>query len=191
MVKLDKIYTGGGDKGETSLGDGSRTPKASARVHAIGEVDEANATIGVARVAADKTGVAFEEILARVQNDLFDLGADLARPGDDAADGKLRIQAGQVARLEREIDGLNDALEPLTSFVLPGGTELAGRLHISRTVTRRAERAVAALAAVEPVNLLALTYLNRLSDLMFVMGRVANDQGRSDILWQPGMTKDL
>ncbi|MBT5049765.1 MAG: cob(I)yrinic acid a,c-diamide adenosyltransferase [Rhodospirillaceae bacterium] len=188
MVKLDKIYTRGGDKGETSLGDGSRSPKASARIHAIGEIDEANATIGMVRVAAEAAGEAFQACLARIQNDLFDLGADLARPGDDPADGNLRIQDNQVTRLEREIDDLNDSLAPLTSFVLPGGTELAARLHISRTVTRRAERAVAALAAIEPVNAQALAYINRLSDLMFVMGRIANDQGRSDILWQPGMT---
>ena len=188
MVKLDKIYTRGGDKGETSLGDGTRSPKESARIHAIGEVDEANATIGLVRLAADAAGEEFGESLARIQNDLFDLGADLSRPGDDPADGKLHIQSNQVDRLEREIDDLNESLTPLTSFVLPGGSELGARLHISRTVTRRAERAVAALAASEAVNAQALAYLNRLSDLMFVMGRAANDQGRSDILWQPGLT---
>lgn len=190
MVKLDKIYTGGGDKGETSLGDGSRSPKTSARVQAMGDVDEANATIGMVRVAVEKSDDDILGILARIQNDLFDLGADLARPGDNPDDGKLRIQPTQAARLEREIDGLNESLEPLTSFVLPGGSELAGRLHVSRTVTRRAERTVVALAAEESVNPHVLTYLNRLSDLMFVMGRHANDGGRSDILWQPGMTKD-
>ena len=190
MVKLDRIYTRGGDAGETSLGDGARSPKASARIHAIGEVDEANAAIGVARVAADTATAEITEILARIQNDLFDLGADLSRPGDDPADGALRISPGQVTRLEQEIDSLNGALSPLTSFILPGGTELGARLHFSRTVTRRAERAVAALAAGEPVNPQALAYLNRLSDLMFVLGRVVNDHGRSDILWQPGFTAE-
>lgn len=190
MVKLDRIYTRGGDKGETSLGDGSRSPKASARIHAIGEVDEANATIGMVRVAAAAAGNEITESLARIQNDLFDLGADLSRPGDDPADGTLRVQHNQVARLEQEIDDLNDVLAPLTSFVLPGGTELGARLHISRTVIRRAERAVTALAAAEAVNAQALAYLNRLSDLMFVMGRIANDLGRSDILWRPGMNID-
>jgi cob(I)alamin adenosyltransferase len=188
MVKLDRIYTGGGDTGETSLGDGSRLPKSSLRVHAIGEVDEANATLGLVRIEAEESQKGLVAMLARIQNDLFDLGADLARPGGEPDDGNLRIQAVQVARLEGEIDELNERLEPLTSFVLAGGTELAGRLHISRTVIRRAERAVVALAALEPVNAQALTYLNRLSDLMFVMGRAANDQGRLDILWQPGLT---
>lgn len=190
MVKLDRIYTRGGDKGETSLGDGSRSPKASARIHAIGEVDEANAAIGMVRVAANSAEDEIREILERIQNDLFDLGADLSRPGDDPADGALRIQHNQVARLEREIDDLNDALAPLTSFILPGGTELGARLHISRTVIRRAERAVVTLAAIEAVNAQALAYLNRLSDLMFVMGRIVNDCGRSDILWQPGFTAE-
>ncbi len=190
MVKLDRIYTGGGDKGETSLGDGSRAPKASLRVHAVGEIDEANATIGMVRTVADAEKNRFRDCLARVQNDLFDLGADLSRPGDDFGDGNLRIQPGQVVRLEQEIDGINETLKPLTSFVLPGGTELAARLQISRTVTRRAERAVAAVAAVEPVNPQVLIYLNRLSDLMFVMGRMANDSGRSDIMWRPGMSLD-
>lgn len=190
MVKLDRIYTRGGDAGETSLGGGTRVPKHGLRMAAIGEVDEANATLGLARVALDAAegGAALGAMLATAQNDLFDLGADLARPGADAADGRLRIQSRQIARLEREIDALNEGLTPLTSFVLPGGSEAATRLHLARTVVRRAERALAALATAEPVNAQALAYLNRLSDLLFVMARAANDGGRADVLWQPGKT---
>lgn len=188
MVKLDKIYTRGGDKGMTSLGSGSRVAKQTLRVGAIGDVDEANATIGLARVTAAEIGAPMSGILSRLQNDLFDFGADMATPGDDPADGALRIQPAQVDRLEREIDAVNDTLEPLTSFVLPGGTELAARLHQARTVTRRAERSIVALADAEPVNPLALAYINRLSDLLFVLARDANGQGQKDVLWQPGMT---
>ena len=188
MVKLDKIYTKGGDKGMTSLGDGSRLTKQSLRVSAIGDLDEANSAIGLARVAAEETNAEMAVVLSRVQNDLFDFGADIARPGEDPADGSLRIQMSQIDRLEREIDAVNEALDPLTSFVLPGGTELAARLHLARAITRRAERSVMALAEAEPVNAQALAYINWLSDLLFVLARQANDLGRTDVLWQPGMT---
>ncbi|MDC0033332.1 cob(I)yrinic acid a,c-diamide adenosyltransferase [Alphaproteobacteria bacterium] len=188
MVKLDKIYTKGGDKGMTSLATGSRIAKQSLRVCAIGDVDEANATIGVARLASDKIGAGMARILSRIQNDLFDLGADIATPGDDPADGTLRIQMSQVDRLEREIDAVNEVLDPLTSFVLPGGTALAARLHLARTVARRAERSIMAMAEAEPVNAQAMAYINRLSDLLFVLARDANDGGRKDVLWRPGMT---
>lgn len=188
MVKLDKIYTRGGDKGMTSLGDGSRQPKQSLRLCAIGDVDEANSAIGLARAKAGASNDPSGDILSRIQNDLFDLGADIARPGNDPMDGNLRIQDEQVERLEQEIDGVNDALDPLTSFVLPGGSEAAARLHLARAITRRAERSLVALADAEPVNAQALSYVNRLSDLLFVMARQANDGGRDDILWQPGMT---
>jgi cob(I)alamin adenosyltransferase len=188
LVKLDKIYTRGGDRGETSLGDGTRTPKHSLRVAAQGDVDEANSAIGLARLHT--LDGAFDDVLARVQNDLFDLGADITRPGADAADGNLRIQSNQIARLEREIDEINESLAPLKSFVLRGGTPLAAHLHFACTVVRRAERAATALAAAEDVNPGAVTYLNRLSDLLFVMARQANDGGRSDVLWTPGLTAD-
>lgn len=187
MVRLDKIYTGGGDAGETSLGDGSRVAKRSLRVAAIGEIDEANAAIGLARLHADGGTTA---ILERIQNDLFDLGADIARPGDDPEDGNLRVRAGQAARLENEIDAANANLEPLKSFVLRGGTAEAAHLHFACTVVRRAERAVAALASTEKINPAASVYLNRLSDLLFVLARQANDGGAGDILWQPGLTAD-
>jgi cob(I)alamin adenosyltransferase len=188
MVKLDKIYTRGGDKGMTSLGDGSRLAKQSPRIRAIGDVDEANSAIGLARLAAAEIGSDMTGALSHIQNDLFDFGADMATPGDDPADGALRIQKSQVDRLEREIDAVNEALEPLTSFVLPGGTDLAARLHLARTVTRRAERSVMAVTDTEPVNAQALAYINRLSDLLFVLARLANDGGRQDVLWRPGMT---
>ncbi len=188
MVKLTRIYTGGGDKGETSLGDGARVTKRSLRVEAFGTVDEANAVIGLARLhAGDET----DAILVRLQNDLFDLGADLCTPEDGRrAEGALRITAPQVARLESEIDRINEALSPLNSFVLPGGTALAAALHHARTVTRRAERLVTALASEEQVNESVTKYLNRLSDLLFVMAREANDGGASDALWVPGATRD-
>ena len=186
MVKLDKIYTRGGDRGETSLGDGTRTPKHSLRIIAQGEVDEANAAIGLSRIHS--TNNADGAALVRIQNDLFDLGADIARPGEDAADGKLRVQPKQIARLEREIDEVNEGLLPLTSFVLRGGGQCAAHLHFACTVVRRAERAVTALSAAEAVTPEAVSYLNRLSDLLFVMARKANDGGRSDVLWQPGLT---
>lgn len=183
MVKLDKIYTRGGDAGETSLGDGSRIAKHSLRVAAQGDVDETNAAIGLARCHAEGET---DAVLARVQNDLFDLGADVTRPGDDPGDGSLRIQPAQVERLESEIDTANDALEPLKSFVLRGGTNLAANLHFACTVCRRAERAMTALAAEEAINGHALKYINRLSDLLFVLARQANGNGTTDVLWAPG-----
>jgi len=187
MVRLTRIYTRGGDKGETSLGDGSRVAKHSLRVEAFGTVDEANAAIGLARLHLEGEE---DQMLARIQNDLFDLGADLCTPEDGRrAAEALRIVAAQVARLEAEIDRMNVALKPLDSFILPGGTEAAARLHLARTVTRRAERLVCALAAAETVNPEAVKYLNRLSDHLFVLGRRVNDNGAKDVLWQPGATR--
>jgi len=187
MVKLDKIYTRGGDKGETSLSDGTRLSKTSLRITAIGDVDEANSAIGLARAGLPKDH-SLTEILARIQNDLFDLGADLAMPGDDPTDGNLRVQENQVKRLESEIDIVNEPIAPLTSFILPGGSDAASRIHLARAIARRAERATTALAEAEPVNRLALHYLNRLSDLLFVAARAENDGGNSDVLWVPGLT---
>ncbi|HEX5077618.1 MAG TPA: cob(I)yrinic acid a,c-diamide adenosyltransferase [Geminicoccaceae bacterium] len=182
MVRLTKIYTRGGDGGQTSLGDGARVAKHDLRVAAYGTVDEANAAIGVARLHA---GAAAEATLARIQNDLFDLGADLCRPGADPADG-LRVQPSQVERLEQEIDALNASLKPLNSFVLPGGTPASAHLHLARTVVRRAERLTTRLAAEQPVNRSAIHYLNRLSDHLFVLARYLNDGGAADVLWLPG-----
>ncbi len=179
MVRLTRIYTRGGDGGETSLGDGIRVPKHTPRVEAFGTVDEANAVIGLCRL---HSAGQVDAMLARIQNDLFDLGADLCVPAGDG----LRIVAGQVERLEREIDALNAALRPLDSFVLPGGSPLAAHLHQARTVTRRAERLTTALAAAEPVNPEAIKYLNRLSDHLFVLSRHANRDGEDDVLWIPG-----
>lgn len=190
MVKLDKIYTGGGDSGETSLGDGSRVAKHSLRMAAQGDVDETNAVIGLARLRAGDGET--DAVLARVQNDLFDLGADITTPGDGSDDKQewiLRIRADQVARLEREIDAANEDLQPLKSFVLRGGSPLAAHLHHACTVARRAERSFSALAAEERVNADALKFLNRLSDLLFVLARAANDGGKADVLWQPGMNQ--
>lgn len=186
MVTLTKIYTRGGDQGKTSLGDGVRVAKHSLRVQAYGTVDELNAVLGLVRLhTAGDSDV--EAMLMRIQNDLFDLGADLCRPGDDASDETtLRIQETQVVRLEREIDAMNAELQPLTSFVLPGGTPASANLHLARTVCRRAERLVSALNEMEQVNFLALRYLNRLSDYFFVASRFLNDKGRLDVLWQPG-----
>ena len=187
MVRLTRIYTRGGDAGETSLGDGTRVAKHALRVEAFGTVDEANAAIGLARLSAPPE---IDAMLARIQNDLFDLGADLCTPEDGRkAAGALRIQASQVARLEHEIDTLNAALKPLGSFILPGGSACAAHLHLARTVTRRAERLVAALAARETVNPEALKYLNRLSDHLFVLGRHINDDGARDVLWTPGANR--
>ena len=187
MVRLTRIYTRGGDTGETSLGDGSRVPKQALRVEAYGTVDEANAAIGLVRLYAD---TAADAMLAHIQNDLFDLGADLCTPEDGRrAAGALRIVAAQVARLENEIDRMNAELLPLESFILPGGTPAASHLHLARTVTRRAERLVCALAAEEKVNPEAVKYLNRLSDHLFVLGRRLNDNGARDVLWQPGATR--
>jgi cob(I)alamin adenosyltransferase len=187
MVRLTRIYTRGGDTGETSLGDGARVPKHALRVAAYGTVDEANAALGIARLHAD---AAADEMLGRVQNDLFDLGADLCTPeGGRRGAGALRIAAAQVERLEREIDAMNAALMPLDSFILPGGSIAAAYLHLARTVTRRAERLVSELARTEPVNPEALKYLNRLSDHLFVLGRRVNDGGARDILWRPGANR--
>ncbi len=184
MVRLDRIYTRGGDGGKTSLGDGSRVPKHALRVEAYGTVDEANAVIGMARL---HTG---DAMLARIQNDLFDLGADLATPHEGRRGaGALRVTREQVERLESEIDAMNAALEPLTSFVLPGGSAVSTALHHARTVVRRAERLIAALALEETVNPAALEYANRLSDHLFVMARHLNDHGRADVLWKPGATQ--
>jgi cob(I)alamin adenosyltransferase len=184
MVFLSRIYTRSGDAGDTGLGDGSRVPKDSARVTAYGEVDELNAVLGLAACQ-----VGDELMLLRsIQNDLFDVGADLCIP---PADGQtsLRVQAGQATRLELEIDRRNERLQPLRSFVLPGGSPAAAWLHLARTVCRRAERSVVALMRTEPVNPQVLVYLNRLSDLLFVMARVANDDGKGDVLWEPGKTQ--
>lgn len=184
MVKLNKIYTRTGDAGEAGLVDGSRVSKASARMHAIGEVDEANSAIGLA--IAD-VGDDARTALGRVQNELFDLGADLATPGD--MEGALRIVAEQVERLEREIDAWNGALSPLTSFILPAGSRAVSALHLARATVRRAERWTVALAGEEQVNPHALAYLNRLSDHLFVLARhVAAGEG-GDVLWQPGATR--
>jgi len=216
MVQLTRIYTGGGDKGETSLGDGARVAKHDRRVNAYGTIDEANAVIGVARaelrreietvVAAqgglepDAGGRAAKErlealrmidvMLERVQNDLFDAGADLCMPLEQKRrSDPLRVSGDQARRLEREIDTLNADLQPLKSFVLPGGTPVAALLHQARTVVRRAEREVTAIAATETVNPEVVVYVNRLSDLLFVMARYVNDRGTADILWVPGANR--
>ncbi len=184
MVKLDRIYTRGGDSGQTSLGDGGRVAKHSPRVEAFGTVDETNAAIGLARL---HTSGAADEMLARIQNDLFDLGADLCvPPGGRRGAGALRVAQAQIDRLETEIDSMNETLAPLSSFILPGGTAAAAHLHAARTVARRAERLVAALAGQEEIAPLSLVYLNRLSDHLFVLARQCNDGGRIDRLWRPG-----
>ncbi len=184
MVILSKIYTKTGDSGETGLGDGGRISKASMRIAAIGAVDETNAAIGIARLDSEDQ---MDAMLARIQNDLFDLGADLCAPEDGRkAEGRLRIAESHVERLEREIDAMNAGLAPLTSFVLPGGTALAAHLHLARTIARRAECAMVALAAEEKINEAALRYINRLSDHLFVMARTANNAGMGDVLWVPG-----
>jgi len=186
MVKLNKIYTKTGDQGQTGLSDGSRVAKTSARIAAIGAVDETNSAIGVARLDAEGD---FDAMLSRIQNDLFDLGADLSMPEDGKTEDRLRIVPAQVERLEREIDAMNESLEPLKSFVLPGGTALAAHLHLARAIARRAERAIMALAAQEPVNDAAIRYANRLSDHLFVMARAANNDGMGDVLWVPGKNR--
>ncbi|HYD70069.1 cob(I)yrinic acid a,c-diamide adenosyltransferase [Azospirillum sp.] len=193
MVRLTRIYTRGGDKGQTSLGNGERVPKHSLRVAAYGTVDEANAVIGVARLhtAADPAAdPEADAMLARIQNDLFDLGADLCTP--EEAEPKyppLRIVDAQVDRLEREIDSMNEGLAPLNSFILPGGCPAAAQLHLARTVVRRAERLITELAEHEPVTAAAIRYVNRLSDHLFVLSRHLNDQGRTDVLWVPGANR--
>ena len=188
MVKLTRIYTRGGDKGETSLGDGSRRPKNDLRVAAYGTVDEANGVIGLVRLhTTGKSDGEADAMLGRIQNDLFDLGADLCTPEDGRkADQALRIAPSQVERLEHEIDHLNAEIAPLESFILPGGSAAAANLHLARTVVRRAERLITELAETEAVNPAALQYVNRLSDHLFVLARHLNDQGRADVLWQPG-----
>lgn len=181
MVKLDVITTRGGDGGETSLGDGARVRKDAARIEAIGAVDEANAAIGLLRLHTEGEE---DALLTRVQNGLFDLGADLCVPGEGG--DRLRLGAGHVLALDRAIAGLNASLPPLTSFVLPGGTPGAANAHVARTVARRAERAVVRLSAEEAVNPELVRYLNRLSDLLFVLGRRLNGNGADDVLWTPG-----
>jgi len=188
MVKLNKIYTRTGDDGTTGLVRGPRRLKYDLRVNCYGTVDEANAAIGVARLSTGSMPK-IDAVLARVQNDLFDLGSDLATPGADpeGTPPSLRTTTAQTGWLEQQIDQYNEGLAPLTSFVLPGGTALAAALHVARTVTRRAERLVVELVLSESgVNREAMVYLNRLSDLLFVLSRVANANGRSDVLWTPG-----
>jgi cob(I)alamin adenosyltransferase len=188
MVQLTRIYTKGGDKGKTSLGTGKRVPKHDPRVVAYGTVDEANAAIGLARLhTADQAEI--DAMLGRIQNDLFDLGADLCTPEDPADYPPLRIVEAQVERLEQEIDRMNEALQPLNSFVLPGGTAAAAYLHLARTVARRAERDITALAEKGSVNPQAIKYINRLSDHLFVLSRFVNDRGARDILWVPGKNR--
>ena len=192
MVKLNKIYTRTGDDGTTGLVDGTRQPKSSPRMAAIGDVDEANSAVGLAAAALREGREA--EALFRIQNDLFDLGADLATPAGESedfapSDMVLRVVAAQVAWLESAIDDATAQLEPLTSFILPGGSENAARLHLARAIVRRAERAVVALADSEPVNPQALAYINRLSDYLFVAARLANEQGRADVKWVPGANR--
>ncbi|AIL12344.1 cob(I)yrinic acid a c-diamide adenosyltransferase [Candidatus Paracaedimonas acanthamoebae] len=183
MVKLTKIYTKTGDLGSTGLGDGSRRKKYDIRIDAIGAVDEANAAIGMARLHTQNND---DGMLAHIQNDLFDLGADLCLPHDRRSKPTLRITHKQVERLEGEIDHMNENLKPLNSFVLPGGSHASATLHLARTIVRRAERAVYALNERESLNPEIGMYLNRLSDHLFVLARVLNDQGRADVLWQPG-----
>jgi cob(I)alamin adenosyltransferase len=186
MVQLTRIYTRGGDKGETSLGDGKRVGKHDVRVESYGTVDEANAVIGLARL---HTGgmPAVEAMLSRIQNDLFDLGADLCVPGESGKnDGALRIVQSQIDRLEHEIDAMNADLKPLDSFILPGGSACASYLHLARTVARRAERLICALGERDEINPLAIGYVNRLSDHLFVLSRHVNQNGAGDVLWVPG-----
>lgn len=189
MVKLNKIYTRTGDEGMTGLVDGSRVAKTDPRLAAMGDVDEANSAIGVAIVAIGAGDMA--AALTRIQNDLFDLGADLATPGDDLAPSEmtLRIVALQVARLEDEIDAMNANLSPLTSFVLPGGSAGAAALHLARAICRRAERSAVAAAQAMPINPLALAYVNRLSDYLFVAARAVNQDGPGDVMWVPGASR--
>tara|TARA_R110002096_G_scaffold14582_2_gene50631 strand:- start:43330 stop:43902 length:573 start_codon:yes stop_codon:yes gene_type:complete len=190
MVTLNKIYTRTGDAGETALGNGERVGKQSPRVNAYGTVDETNATVGLARLHADGDT---DAALAMIQNDLFDLGADLCRPNmakdSDAAYPPLRVTGGQVDRLESEIDTMNANLSALKSFILPGGSPLAAHMHLCRTVSRRAERLCVELSTSEDVNTDAVKYLNRLSDWFFVAGRVANNNGADDVLWVPGANR--
>ena len=189
MVYLSRIYTKSGDGGETGLGDGRRVPKDHPRVEAYGAVDELNAVLGL--LLAQGPDVPEADLLRGIQNDLFDVGADLCvpQPAGEAPGGRLRVRPGQTARLEAAIDRLNAPLAALTSFVLPGGRPAAAWCHLARTVCRRAERAVVTLARAEPVNPQVVVYLNRLSDLLFVLARVANDGGQADVLWVPGQSR--
>lgn len=188
MVKLNRIYTRTGDDGTTGLVDGSRASKHSARIEAIGCVDEANSAIGL--LVTSLHGMNLSAV-HRIQNDLFDLGADIATPGDDfePSEAVLRIVPAQVEWLEHAIDMLNEHLAPLTSFILPGGTEAAARAHIARAAARRAERAMVALGDCDPVNPAALAYINRLSDYLFVLARSLNENGRGDVIWEPGANR--
>jgi cob(I)alamin adenosyltransferase len=188
MVKLNKIYTRTGDDGTTGLVDGARVPKHAARMEAIGAVDEANSALGLAALALEGENAAD---VRRLQNDLFDLGADLATPGDDFEPSEmvLRIVPAQAEWLEGRIDALNENLEPLRSFILPGGSEAAARVHVARAAVRRAERAMTALAGSQPVNPAALAFANRLSDYLFVLARAVNAAGEGDVLWQPGANR--
>ncbi len=193
MVKLTKIYTRGGDKGDTSLADGKRLAKDATRIEAYGTVDEANSVLGIVRLG---TSGDVDDMLMRIQNDMFDLGADLSTPAKDT-DGAdfepsemvLRITEAQVERLEMEIDAMNASLEPLTSFILPGGSTASAYLHLARTVTRRAERIAVTAARETAINPAAIRYLNRLSDHLFVLGRRLNDNGKADVLWVPGANR--
>ena len=190
MVTLNKIYTRTGDNGETGLGDGTRVPKYSLRVNSYGSVDETNATVGLARLYSQDE---MDLRLGAIQNDLFDLGADMCRPNldlDDSAEhAPLRMTQSQVDRLEQEIDEMNENLSALKSFVLPGGSKLSAYLHLCRTVSRRAERLAVELSQTEKVNVLAIKYLNRLSDWFFVASRVSNENGHADVLWIPGANR--
>jgi len=193
MVVLSKIYTRTGDKGTTALGSGERVPKHALRIAAYGTVDETNASVGMVRVHLGDADPAMDAMLVRIQNDLFDLGADLCVPdrGEKLEYEPLRVTDTQVKRLEDEIDKMNSELKPLRSFVLPGGTPAAAALHMARTISRRAERLMVELAAdeSEPVSAAALKYINRLSDLLFVASRYVNDRGQSDVLWVPGQNR--
>jgi cob(I)alamin adenosyltransferase len=194
MVKLNRIYTRTGDAGTTGLVDGSRTPKHAPRMAAIGDVDETNSAIGVAIACFDETAPE-RAMLARIQNDLFDLGADIATPkggGDDFEPGEmvLRITAAQVARLEQEIDAINAGLAPLTSFILPGGSAAAAALHLARSIARRAERSMVAAHEAVTLNPKALSYINRLSDHLFVLARRVAIDGDGEVLWVPGQSRE-
>ena len=187
-MKLDRIYTRGGDRGETSLGDGTRVPKHHIRVRAYGGLEEANAAIGIALLQLEDPDV--RAVLIRAQNDLFDLGADLCVPErPEVTRSRLRVSTKQVDAVEKEIDRFNDKLSPLTSFILPGGSPASAHLHLARTILRRAECDVAALAAIEPINEDVLKYVNRLSDLLFVLCRYLNARGANDVLWTPGANR--
>lgn len=187
MVQLTRIYTRGGDKGKSSLGDGSRLPKDDLRFEAIGHVDEANSSLGFARLHAPEVSSEIDALLYKIQNDLFDVGADLCMP--DLSQGALRISEHQVKALEESIDLYNAELLPLNSFVLPGGSSLSAALHLSRTIVRRAERSLVALHHKNELNLELIKYVNRLSDLLFVLARYCNNGGEGDILWVPGANR--